>query len=129
MLSFEKFVFIGVAGLTGVLVRYLCDVWVARQQLPPLSSTLGLNIVGCLIAGFVFAISIERSLITTEAGTVLLVGFCGGLTTFSAFGLQIYSLITAGQLTLAVIYTSFSPVLGVAAVAAGVKLGRSLFAA
>jgi len=57
---------------------------------------------------------------------LLLVGFLGGLTTFSAFSLDALSLWLRGQERLAVAYVLANVLLSLAAAAAAFALGRRL---
>ncbi len=54
----------------------------------------------------------------------VVVGFCGGFTTFSGFGLQFMQLVNAGKIVNAVIYGAGSPVLGILGTAAGLFIAR-----
>ncbi len=63
----------------------------------------------------------------TQNQTLLLTtGFCGGFTTFSAFALENHSLLRSGELFYFTFYTLLSIAIGVAAVAMGIWLARSL---
>jgi CrcB protein len=57
--------------------------------------------------------------------SALFVGFLGGYTTFSAMSLDAYTLAERGQLWLATAYSLGSVVGGLAALIAGVRLGRT----
>ncbi len=81
-------------------------------------ATLLANAVGCLVLGGV--------LVRTEDGTarrgLLGAGFCGGLTTFSAFQLELLDLLRDGDLALALAYAVASLALGLAALDLGKRL-------
>lgn len=80
--------------------------------------TFAINLLGCL------AIGIAYSLWETNAvlRLLLVVGFLGGFTTFSAFGLETLSLIRNGSVATAAIYVGLSTSLGVLLVWAGMKI-------
>ncbi|PAW78509.1 MAG: camphor resistance protein CrcB [Verrucomicrobia bacterium Tous-C9LFEB] len=61
--------------------------------------TLAINISGSFVIGFVAAISSadSRYLVNANVRTFLMVGVCGGYTTFSSFSLQTLSLAQDGQ--------------------------------
>ena len=61
--------------------------------------TMVINIVGSLVIGMVAAsaLSPTRTLITQEVRIFLMVGFCGGFTTFSSFSLQTFELLREGR--------------------------------
>jgi CrcB protein len=102
-------VFIG--GFFGALARYgLVEAFGSYDGSWPWSIFLA-NIAGCAILGFVIAhrrTGLQVSLIGT--------GFCGALTTFSTFQLEIYQLLDAHSYFMAVAYPVVSIVVGVLAV-------------
>lgn len=57
--------------------------------------TLAVNIVGSLVIGFVAALSAPESriIVSPSARQFIMVGLCGGFTTFSSFSLQTLELI------------------------------------
>ena len=67
------------------------------------AGTILVNVVGSFVIGF-FATLTEpdgRFLVSTEARLFVMVGLCGGYTTFSSFSLQTLTLIREGQAGLA----------------------------
>jgi CrcB protein len=87
-------VFLG--GAVGSMWRYWWSGLVAQRfgEIFPFG-TLVVNMVGSTIIGG-FAALLEHfsnSSIATALGQLLIVGICGGLTTFSSFSLQTYNLI------------------------------------
>jgi len=113
------------AGLVGTLGRYALSGYVARrfgETFP--TGTLVVNIVGCLLAGFLFFILQERFLVSEIIRTTLLIGLLGGFTTFSSFGLQTFTLLREGEIALATVNVLASNLLGLFAVWAGYTLGK-----
>ena len=112
-------------GAVGVLCRYALDRYFALALIPHFpASTLSINVVGSFAIGVVFVLGTERAMLTPETALAISVGFLGGFTTFSAFSLQVIQLIERKQITMAVAYAVGSPILGISAAFAGVKLGR-----
>ncbi|MGK2878350.1 MAG: CrcB family protein [Solirubrobacterales bacterium] len=102
-------VFIG--GFAGALARYglveLFDSYGGDWPWPIFIA----NVIGCAILGFVIAhrgTGLQVSLVGT--------GFCGALTTFSTFQLEIYELLDAHSYLLAVAYPAVSIFCGFLAV-------------
>jgi CrcB protein len=83
--------------------------------------TMVINIVGSLVIGMVAAsaLSPTRTLITQEVRIFLMVGFCGGFTTFSSFSLQTFELLREGRPAAALANIALSVVICIAAASAG----------
>ncbi|MBX3402158.1 MAG: fluoride efflux transporter CrcB [Phycisphaeraceae bacterium] len=114
-------VFLG-AGAGGV-ARWGAQEACARQfgkQFP--WGTLAVNVLGCLLVGFLAAMFATSWNIREEYRLGLIVGFLGGFTTFSAFGRETFVLATGHQLGWALANIALSVGLGLAAVWAGAWL-------
>lgn len=83
--------------------------------------TILVNILGSLVIGFVAALTgpSGRVAAPVEAQAFVMVGLCGGFTTFSAFSLQTLELARDGRLLLAGANIALSVVLCLLAVAIG----------
>ena len=81
--------------------------------------TLAVNIVGCLLIGLFYGLSVRGHLGGDSAKMLLTTGLCGGFTTFSTFSNESLALMRGGHAIVALAYAGCSVVLGVAAVAAG----------
>jgi CrcB protein len=83
--------------------------------------TLVVNMVGSMIVGIVAALlmRVSNSGIATALQQLLVVGICGGLTTFSSFSLQTYNLMVDGRWLSALSNMVFSTGLCLGCVAAG----------
>jgi CrcB protein len=88
--------------------------------------TLLINVVGSGIIGWVAAVTLApaRVAMHPDLRVFLMVGICGGFTTFSAFSLQTLELLQAGEVGPAAGYIAGSVVLCLAAVCGGWLLGR-----
>ncbi|MDY0168881.1 MAG: fluoride efflux transporter CrcB [Thermoguttaceae bacterium] len=81
-----KLIGLAVAGAIGALARYGVVSLVQRDshsQFP--WGTLAVNIAGCFLFGLVWTATQERLLISSETRVIILAGFLGSFTTFSAF--------------------------------------------
>jgi CrcB protein len=84
--------------------------------------TLLVNVLGSLLMGLVAAF-IARKMTETESARLLLMpGFLGGFTTFSAFSLDVFNLMQRGENGTALGYALASVVLSVTALFAGYAL-------
>jgi fluoride exporter len=121
----QRIIFIGLAGGAGTLLRYWLSDWTARrfgETFP--TGTLAVNLVGCFLAGLLFYLLFDRFLISPTVRTVLLIGFLGGFTTFSSFGLQTFTLLRDGELGLALFNIALSNVGGLLLVWVGYSLAK-----
>ena len=68
-------------------------------------ATLAANLIGSLLIGAVLAFAISAKELDDSLRLLLMVGFCGGLTTFSSFSLEGVDLIAEGYLRYAILYS------------------------
>ncbi|HEY7380868.1 MAG TPA: fluoride efflux transporter CrcB [Gaiella sp.] len=118
---------LGVAagGALGALSRYGVDTFVERRSdsLFPWS-TFAINVSGCLAVGFLIAALVDRHRAPQWLRTALVMGFCGGYTTFSTFAQETLDLLEEGDARVAIASVVANVALGTLAVLLGVKLGR-----
>ena len=116
---------VAVGGAFGAMSRYSVDAWVERrsESLFPWS-TFVINLSGCFAVGFLIAAVVDRQRAPQWLRVGLVVGFCGGYTTFSTFAQETLDLVEARDVGLAVASVVASVVLGVLAVLVGMRLGR-----
>jgi fluoride exporter len=86
--------------------------------------TFAVNIVGCVLLGYFVTRLQERLPITAYRRPLLGTGFCGALTTFSTFQLELLRMLDQGNAVLAVGYGLASLTFGFAAVAVGTAIVR-----
>lgn len=111
---------IGSGGFIGSVARYFVsklNLSVNLFSIPV--GTLVVNVSGSLLIGFLMGLSERSAILTTEGRLFLMVGLCGGFTTFSSFTMENLQMIHNGQFLQVVLYTAASVVLGFLAVYLG----------
>jgi len=98
---------VGDGGCVGDLARYGLNGLISEHQTRRSAwsavfpvGTLVVNVTGCLVIGFLAALtgpSLGRGWLKPEWRDFLMVGFCGGYTTFSSYGLQTLNLARDGE--------------------------------
>jgi fluoride exporter len=119
---------VAVGGAVGSLARFWLAAAMTMLTGPRFPwGTLLINIVGSFVIGVVAAVTLTpaRVAMHPDLRIFLMVGVCGGFTTFSAFSLQTLELLQSGDTSPALAYVAGSVVLCLAAVWAGLVLGRA----
>ena len=112
-------------GVVGTLMRFGVATWVSAQWPRHFYlATLAVNLLGCLLIGYLYAFFLARPDISPELRGGLIIGFLGALTTFSSFSLDGLRLLESGQLATAFGYIGVSVVGGLLAAWAGLTLAR-----
>ena len=71
-------------------------------------ATFLVNIIGSFAIGFLYILFMGKTDLTPALKFALTVGFCGGLTTFSTFSLELFEMISHQQFMQAAIYALLS---------------------
>ncbi len=120
-MSFSTCLMVVAGGALGTLARYLISLAALpiSQNLP--WGTIGINILGSFIIGLFGTLTLAhgRYPVAENIRLFVMIGFCGGFTTFSSFSLQTLDLLRNGAMVRAAINIVASVVLCVAAVALG----------
>lgn len=110
------------SGLGGGARFLVSKAMTAVMTTPFPLGTFTVNIVGCLLIGFLSAWPASHGWLTPGMRLLLTTGFCGGFTTFSTFMKEGDGLLAAHAPVVFIAYTTLSLVLGMLAVWAGYKL-------
>src|SRR5689334_24396866 len=115
-----RWLLIGGFGFIGTIVRYAVQGGVQRllgSGFP--YGTLAVNVAGSFVVGFVATLTLERAVVSPLWRSAILIGFCGGFTTFSALSYETFELVRTGDPWRGVLNLAAHLVLGLAAVWAG----------
>lgn len=119
---FRLLLFTALGGAVGSLCRWGLHAatkhWFQGQY--PIGTFLS-NVLGCFVAGALAAWFSKNNAENEALRQLLLVGFCGGFTTFSSFSLENINLIQSGQTLQALLYTALSLLMGFGALALGMQ--------
>jgi fluoride exporter len=121
------YVTIAIGGLFGCWARYAMTNGVQSllgRNFP--YATLSINILACLLIGFLYTVMVERLTVAPAVRIGILTGFIGGFSTFSTFAMETFLLAEQGQWGRGALYVFLSLLLGLAATAAGVAAGRAI---
>jgi fluoride exporter len=120
-----RLILIGFAGLIGTLARFgLSEVAAKRLGTSFPIGTLIVNILGCFLGGILFYALQERTFVSETVRLAVIVGFLGGFTTFSAFGVQTFVLLKNGEVGLGLLNVAVSNLFGIAVVWVGYAIAK-----
>ena len=116
---------VSVGGGAGSALRYLVYLWSNKfyGDSFPLGTWI-VNVLGCFIIGLTWGVINRYQLGDGYLRHLIMVGFCGGFTTFSSFALETGDLMRQGNAGMAVLYAALSVAAGTAAVFAGGMVAR-----
>ena len=118
------YVWVALGGAVGAASRFAVAQWTgARWGWTFPWGTLAVNLTGSLAIGLVMTLLLARGADPTYR-LLLVTGFLGGYTTFSAFSFETLSLLEARRWDAAALYVAGSVVLGLLATALGLGLAR-----
>lgn len=116
----KQLILIGTGGFVGSVARYLVSRLGSRIEWFSIPvGTLVVNVAGSLLIGILIGISEKSPILTVEWRMLLMVGLCGGFTTFSTFSGENLMLLRNGQVFSLLLYTGLSIILGFTAVYLG----------
>ena len=120
-----KWIYLGIGGIAGTICRYVLSGIVYESvgtNFP--YGTLLVNLLGCLVIGFLSALSDDKFILGPEMKVLLMAGFCGAFTTFSTFMLETADLLKGGEAVRAFWNVALSILLGFLVFRLGVIAGK-----
>ena len=124
-----SYIWVAIGGALGTTARYWLSGVVARSVGETFPwGTLVINVTGSFIIGFFGALTGPdgRVFVGSTARQFVMIGMCGGYTTFSSFSLQTLNLMNDGEWLQAGANIGLSVLLCMIAVWAGVVLAGSI---
>jgi CrcB protein len=116
-----KLLILALGGALGTLARYGLNGLISERFATFPLGTMIVNITGCFAIGLLSPLTLR-----SEWRLFLMIGVCGGYTTFSSFGLQTLNLARDGEWLFVLANVIGSNVLGLLAVYLGIICGRFL---
>lgn len=116
----KNILLIGTGGFIGSVARYFVsrlNLHIDIMSIPV--GTLLVNVLGSFLIGFLTGVSAKSMVLSADMRMLLMVGLCGGFTTFSTFTGENLALMQSGQFLSVLIYTALSVLLGFTAVYLG----------
>jgi len=122
----KEILIIGAGGFLGAVLRYIAivsmQVFKTKHAIP--LGTLLVNVVGCLLIGFLAVLAENSRILTPDTRNFLIVGILGAFTTFSTFGYESMTMLKNGATTAFVLNIGLQVVLGFMAVWLGMTAGH-----
>ena len=122
-----NFVLVAIGAMVGANLRYVLSRLAAKLLGPVFPyGTLIINVTGSFLVGWFIIWTTERVLVDPRWRLVIVIGFCGGFTTFSSYAFETMAYFEQGQWGLMAVNIVSNNVLCLLAVVAGMALARVL---
>ena len=120
-----NFVMVSLGAIIGANLRYILSRYAAKLLGPVFPyGTLLINISGSLLVGWFMVWTTERVLVDPRWRLLVVVGFCGGFTTFSSYAFESMAYFEQGQWLLMTVNVLANNLLCMVAAIAGMALAR-----
>ncbi len=122
-----NFVLVAIGAMVGANLRYVLSRFAAKLLGPVFPyGTLIINVTGSFLVGWFIIWTTERVLVDPRWRLVIVIGFCGGFTTFSSYAFETMAYFEQGQWGLMAVNIVSNNLLCLLAVVAGMALARVL---
>ena len=111
------------AGALGAVCRYGVVNYIGGRYFP--WGTMTVNVIGSAVMGAAFVVIMEKGLVSADMKPLIMTGFLGAFTTYSAFSLEAWQLLDRGEWFSALSYILGTTLLCILALFIGVLMARS----
>ena len=115
-------VIVGIGSGIGGICRYLISLAMNHAGNGFPWGTFAVNVAGCLLIGILWGVTSRFQNGSPSLSLFLMVGFCGGFTTFSTFSKEGLTMLQANNYIMFSLYAIGSVLLGIMAVALGYRI-------
>ena len=122
----KSFLLVFFGGGLGSGLRYLVSIAMNQYSKVLPFGTFTVNILGCLLIGLILGNAQKDNTLTSNQTLLLVTGFCGGFTTFSAFANENFELVKNGEIFNFSVYSISSIVVGIIAVFVGLYFSKNI---
>lgn len=121
----KQILLVGLGGGIGSIFRFLTSHFTAKYLSATFPiATFTANIIGCFLIGLLIGILGQNIQENNSLKLLLITGFCGGYTTFSAFASENISLLQTNNYLSVVLYIGASIFIGLLAVWVGMTITK-----
>ncbi|OUU79759.1 MAG: hypothetical protein CBC38_04630 [Gammaproteobacteria bacterium TMED78] len=95
----NSYLLIGIGSALGGIARHWCSSFLDKILLTMIPwGTILVNVLGCFLIGcLAYFAQLDQKILSNDLRALLMIGFCGGYTTFSAFSLESFQLLKNGE--------------------------------
>jgi CrcB protein len=118
---------VAIGGALGSIARYALSTYifdVSSYKFP--YATLAINVLGSFAMGILFVVIVEKAAMPSEMRSLLMIGFLGAFTTFSAFSLDALGLWQTGHIFMSLVYMLATVILCLIGISSAIWLTRLL---
>ncbi|NCC99366.1 MAG: fluoride efflux transporter CrcB [Bacteroidia bacterium] len=122
----KSLILVGTGGFIGSVLRFSIGYLIKDKVDTLFVPTLIINLLGCFLIGLLYEISEKYDFLSSDIRLLLIVGLCGGFTTFSTFTFETFSLLKSGCFTEVFTYITASLTGGLLLLYLGIYLVKLL---